>query len=362
MSGEEITFWGFGEPGMFDQDKKSQIIGPPDPEMSRLMQAGDDYKILGPSSWDLLSPASRRAAQAELAAEQARSQRLPSVVPFSEARDPATGAFYKDIRVYTRTETGEYKFWGVLEDGTTMEEFWAKHDPGNQRKQNQTGEDAGDLYTNLSTGSHQRLSSNGRPAAKSPRRQKTPEINPNHQVIKSIGKSSLAKKNNTRKHLASKVTAGNQKITIEARDLQGNTYTSRNPVQSKAAPESSLPQKMQNIEGISKSASSGSSRTLNAPRALRQKRDVAIGKSQRAADDVQDVEDSTQSLHSRRSQRRTPAKTKPTKGRPKKQKPSVIKGDSRVTKSRKSTKQLVIPSSHSMRTRARGPAEALQLT
>lgn len=203
---------GIFRPGDFKDSTESMSFVPGSKPM---IVDPKDFNILPGSSWDSWPPERVRAAKAErrawqLAAQKSYSERsaaaaaAPGAYRFDE---PEPGATPDDVRVYTKLKNGEYKYWGIRDDDMDIEDFWAKFDPENTRYQ----DDNEDNPLDLGSAENESSSHNPTPpvsaAAGLKRRQKTPQINPQHRVRKSPSVTPQSNKR-TRKSLAAKVGAG----------------------------------------------------------------------------------------------------------------------------------------------------------
>ena len=136
---ETRVCWGLVAPTNVTEEK--QVVSTtPDPETLKIMLAHDAYakwEKAGPSNWDLMSNEERKAMLKKRDETQSQPWIPPGGPrpPYAERREPISGALYDERRVYTRKQGEEWKFWGIQEDGTTLEEFWAKYDPENTRNE-----------------------------------------------------------------------------------------------------------------------------------------------------------------------------------------------------------------------------------
>ena len=182
-----------GPDSMIEEDQLGYTT--PDPETLRIMLAHDPYaelKPVGPSSWDLMSSEERRAMK-EKRSETQRQPWVPpggEAPPYAERREPISGALYEDTRVYTRKEGKDWKFWGVMEDGMSEEEFWIKHDPLNARERESPPPPAAESR-------HSSPPHNASRTKPSLSNQK-PQSHANHKVRKSQTPSSPGKKSSRR--------------------------------------------------------------------------------------------------------------------------------------------------------------------
>ena len=203
---------GMFRPGFFKDstESTSSVVG------SEPMQVDPkEFNILPGSSWDIWPPERVRAAKAERRAWQLAAQKdyrersaaaaaAPGAYRFDE---PEPGATSNDVRIYTKLRSGEYKYWGVIDDDMDIEDFWAKFDPEDTRYQDDNADNPLDLELTENKTSSNNPTPRAGAAAASARRQKTPQIDPQHRVRKSPSVTPQTNRR-TRKSLAARVDAG----------------------------------------------------------------------------------------------------------------------------------------------------------
>ena len=290
-----------------------------------------EFNILPGSSWDSWPPervraakAKRRAwqlaAQKEDAEESAAAAAAPGAYRFDE---PEPGATANDVRIYTKLKSGEYKYWGVIDDDMDIEDFWAKFDPENTRYQ----DDNEDNPLEVESAENESFSNNPTPrvsaAAGLERRQKTPQINPHHRVRKSPSVTPQIEKR-TRKSLAAKVGAG---IAGLDKRVPGTSAAENLPVQA-----------------------SGKPRGRGRPR----KEQPSIPEPSGPTTDL------TPSTSAKRKRGR-PAKTNFQSKPSAKQGKPAAKSNAKITKSKQKEQRSQVPSTHAMRTRAKGPVSGSRI-
>lgn len=137
-----LQVWGIGGPEDDSISRDPNIMKVPlSPRtLAELRDPSLDYSLIPPISQATTASfpeftTEERQAYDEQQAELVRRKRLdlpkPEYVP--KSGDNGTETWPDDIRIYTRAESGELKFWGVREDDETMEDFWARHDPEGSR-------------------------------------------------------------------------------------------------------------------------------------------------------------------------------------------------------------------------------------
>ena len=314
-----------------------------------------EFKILPGSSWDSWSPERVRAAKAEgrawqLAAEKedaeesAAAAAAPGAYRFDE---PEPGATPNDVRVYTKLKNGEYKYWGIRDDDMDIEDFWAKFDPGNTRDQDDNEDNPLELWS----AENESASNNSTPrinaAAGLERRQKTPQINPQHRVRKSPSVTPQINKR-TRKSLAAKVGAGIAGLDKQVPDVPESTSKGRRSVAHLATVEKS-------DAHATGPRRSGAAKNLpvqaqGKPRGRGRPRKVQPS----ILEPICPNTDLTSSTPAKRKRGR-PAKTKFQSKSSTKQDRPAAESNAKITKSKQRKQRSQAPSIHAMRTRAKGP-------
>ena len=288
-----------------------------------------EFNILPGSSWDSWPPERVRAAKAERRALQLAAQKeyrersaaaaaAPGAYRFDE---PEPGATSNDVRIYTKLKSGEFKYWGVIDDDMDMEDFWAKFDPDNTRYQDDNEDDPLELGSAETASPSNKLTPRVSAATGLERRQKTPQINPQHRVRKSPSVTPQINKR-TRKSLAAKVGAG----------IAG--LNERTPVTGAA----------NNTLGIGKPRGRGRPRKAEA----------------RNAEPPGPNIDLTSSTPAKRKRGR-PAKTKAKSVPSAKQDRPAAESNSKITKLKRRKQSFQAPSIHAMRTRAKGPVSSSKM-
>lgn len=327
MSAERALDSSPGHFGRFgDPREPPKNTAPWNPEMARSMVAMNAHieaQRLEREA-EMNTPEGRRkaaeAAEAELAEKRRAWGARVGATPLDGFVGIYDSAKDREIKVYTRTYDLKHKFWGVKPLGMTIEDFWNINDPEVKRYYDANQETPATAKPSTvappSANSPQRTKS----LAKPKRRQKSSSINPTHRVTKS---TSPKVDNSTRKSLAHKIDAGDLALEDQVRDVKGAVRTRGRPTRKKAAVTVSDVQQ----------------------------------KSAKAKPTVLDKIPS----QPKRPRGRPPDRGEPS-GRPSNQKKTpAIKGDARVTKSAQKESRHSAPSTHKMRTRRSGPAEALQL-
>lgn len=264
----------------------------------------------------------------------------------------------EEIRVYT-TDYKQRRFWGIKPAGMVMYEFWEQNDPEISRYDDNiaitwanplipppitaSNEDMPVIWAgpglNPDVTAPELPTPEAPPptkaAAKSKKRQRTPDVNPTHRVRKSATESPKVKKN-TRKSLADKVSAGDSRLEDQVREVPMAAPANGRPTRNKAAVIAT--------DAEQKSATEdGGSVPTKRPRGR------PATKTKPVAND------------SKRPRGRPPAKGKQVEKQSKQKKAPTVKGNARVTKSQKAKPRPSAPSTHKMRTRREGPAELLRL-
>lgn len=320
----------------------------------------DDWSPQHIRAWDRERFDNQLAAQKKLGEEQRIA---------AEARGgPEPGASFDDIRVYTKRKNGGYKYWGVRAEDETLEEFWAKQDPGNTRSHDDDPE-VEDRHESASL--PRSPSPHMKAPAKRGRPRGTPVLNANNRVKKST-KTSTPVNKTTRRSLASKLDAGNQVVAKQVQENREGPTSSQNKSQSLATGKASKTQTKtaRETNNLKAWALSSSTKKIVRGAAPRPGPEPAMSAS-KPAKKAQSTKAPVPSSSSERPRRGRPVKETPTKGKPgrgrppkgtpakdsaEKQKTSAVKGNARITKS-KQTRRPSEPSTHKMRTRARGSVQ-----
>lgn len=325
-----------------------------------------DYDGFQGPTRDGWSPARVRAANAEHRAWQLAARKAwaeESAAAAANVTGPEPGATYSDIRVYTRLKDGQYKYWGVKDDGMTIEDFWSRTDPENTRED----DNHQNVLIDLVPAHTEPLSNSQSPrvtAAPRPRRtQKTPEVNPKHRAKKSATVTPPVNKS-TRKSLATKLDAKHPGLDEQVRDITESVPKGRRSAAHPAVVERSdrqINEPLKRSDVIKKIPVEPPREQVGRGRRRKVQPGVVNSVRPKAADQ-------------RNSQPADPASASPpkrTRGRPAKENPSMkssgkqrrpaTENKAKITKPKKEKQHSSAPSSHKMRTRARGPAQHPQL-
>jgi len=367
---QELYVWGVGGPDDDFTDQNRGIIRSPasprtlaavrDPSLDYIHSKVPTEKRAASPPY-IMSPEDRRAhdeQQAELVRRLELGLPSPEYVP--ELGDNGTETWPNDIRIYTRAKAGQLKFWGVIDDDETMEEFWAKHDPEDTRLQEPAEEVKSRGASNQVVKAPEAT-----PHEKSPvrRRQskRASKINSSHRITKPAASTSLVNKSTRRSLGSTKDIEHQEKLNQMQKDT---TPASSNDGPTRRRGAARAPERQEMPVG-----QNGNSRMKPPPfkpvrtsKAAARTRQAAPRKSlpEGPKEAPQAVKDATPP---QRRQGQTPAKAKPTpRKRIEKERTPGVKGNARVTKSKRATKPPAAPSVHTMRTRARGSAEQIQIT
>ena len=369
---------------------KSSDLVPMDLETQRLMDAMDAHRDIerARKEAEMDTPENRqKAAEAEVAERKRKkfdfhvSRAIPRFLwkGWKHLRDELVD---EEIRVYT-TDYRQRRFWGIKSAGIGMHEFWELNDPEITRYDDNvavTWEDplvpppvteydknmpviwAGRGVNPDSTPSEPLVLEAPPPtkAAKSRRRQKTPEPNPSQRVKKPKAPSRKTNKKSTRKSLADEAVAGPSRLenqipeeptTAPATDGPSQNEKIQPPptLQHEPAPKDQnqrpTPSKRPRRQPPRNADPNSATSNPQAPTRPR-------GRPPKAHPATKTKDASTP----KRPRGRPPGKGKST---------AAVQGNARVTKSSISEKQngrrALAPSTHVMRTRGKGAAEALQL-
>ena len=325
-----------------------------------------EFNILPGSSWDSWPPERVRAAKAERRALQLAAQKeyrersaaaaaAPGAYRFDE---PEPGATSNDVRIYTKLKSGEYKYWGVIEDDMDMEDFWAKFDPEDTRYQDDNEDNPLDI------GSAETASPSNIPtprigvASGVERRQKTPQRNPQHRVQKSPSVTPQINKR-TRRSLGAKEGAEIAGPDKQVRDVPESSSKSRRSVAHLATVEESDAHATRpRRSGAAKNTSAKNPpvQTPGKPRGRGRPRKVQPS----ILEPTFPSTDLTSSTSAKRKRGR-PAKTKSqSKSSAKPDRPAA-EGKAKITKPKQRKRRSQAPSIHAMRTRAKGPVSGSRI-
>ena len=126
----------------------------------------------------------------------------------------------EEMRIYTLTDSGEHRFWGVKPIGMTIYDFWEKYDPEVKRSEDRQQETPvnPDAPAGTLIGEPPRSPITERAAAKPAKRPKTPELKSNQRIRKSKTQSRKSNQN-TRKSLARMLDAGHRELESQSREV-----------------------------------------------------------------------------------------------------------------------------------------------
>lgn len=325
------------------------------------------FEVTEPS-WDSWSPARVRAAEAEHSAWQLGAQRAKAEVSAAAAAKvtgPEPGATYEDLRVYTRLENGQYKYWGVFhDDDMTIEEFWIRNDPENTRDEENIQNARIDPVP-AQNGSLSNSPSPRSSAAPSPRRtRKTPEVNSTHRVRKSVTVTPPVN-TSTRKSLGTKLDARHSGLSEQTRTITKSIPKDRRSVAHPAAVDGSYRQ----VKDLGKRGDATKptlTQPPNKPAGRGRPRKVQPGDvdsiGPKAADQRMSKPNYPRPSSPPKRKRGRPAKVKSSTESSGKQKRPAAEYKAKITKPMQKKERSSAQSSHKMRTRARGPAGQLQIT
>ena len=282
----------------------------------------------------------------------------------------------QEIRVYT-TDYKQRRFWGIKPAGMVMYDFWEQNDPEISRYDDNIAITwANPLIPPPITASNEdmpviwagpglnpdvtapelptaEVPPPTKPAAKSKKRQRTPEVIPTHRVRKSATKSPKVDQN-TRKSLADKISTGDSRLEDQVREVPVAGYANGRSTRNKTAVIAS------DAEQKSATEERGSAPTTRPQGRPATKTKSAANDSKRPRGRPA-TKTKSAAIESKRPRGRPPAKGKQAEKPPKQQKTPTVKGNARVTKLQKAKPRPSAPSTHKMRTRGEGPAELLRL-
>lgn len=300
----------------------------------------------------IMSPQEKKAhdeQQAELVRRLELGLPSPEYVP--KLGDNGTETWPNDIRIYTRAESGELKFWGVREDDQTMEAFWARHDPEGIRLQ----EPAEEVEPRDSPDHNEQIPEAAPPRSKSlvKRRQsrRKPKIKSTRRVQKPAPPPSPVNEK-TRRSLGSRKDIEYQERSDHAQKDPTAASSSDRPTRTQGVVNLSERQEVSIIQKGKSKAKAPAPRPVRRSRATARTRQFTPTKSypkapRKAARAVEDI------AALKRRPSKAPAKAKLT---------PVVQGNAKVTKPEKVRKPSAAPSIHTMRTRARGSPEKISIT
>ena len=262
-----------------------------------------------------------KAAEAELAEKRQAWGARAWALPYDGFKGIPDSAEDKELKVYTRTRDHKHKFWGIKPVGMSIWDFWDIHDPEVKRDDDANQETPATPEPSTVDPPPINPPQQTRHTAKTRRRQKPSNVNPNHRVKKVTPPPKVNDK--TRKSLAHKINAGNPGLDDQTRIVDRAIRAHDRPTRNKAAVPAS--------EARQKTVKAKPSVQHNTPSQPKRKR------SRPAVD------------------------AKPTERRSNQMNTPVVQGKARITKSSRKEPRPLAPSTHKMRTRRAGPAEPLQL-
>ena len=344
---------GIFRPGDFNDSTESSSTVPG----SKPTVIEHENLVLVGSSWDGWSPARIRAARAEgrartLAARKAYAEQSAAALaaaPRNYIAEPEPGATPHDIRVYTRLTNGQYKYWGVRDEDMTIEEFWEEKDPDNTRDRDGIHINPRDLPPPENWSLSNSLSTHNSTAPSSGKTQKTPHANPQYRIKKPATVSPSGNKS-TRKPQATMLDARRSGLGEQVRDIMEGTLKGRRS----AAHLANVEQPDAQARESRKRSDADTNNPVPAPKqsAGRERpRKVQHG----VIEDVQRSADPAPSSPAKRKRGR-PFKTQPTPKFSVKQSRPAAENKVKITKPKRKHGRPLVPSTHTMCTRARGPA------
>lgn len=256
-----------------------------------------------------------------------------------------------DIRVYTRVGSGPFKFWGVRDEDETTEEFWAKHDPEDTRHKEAAGViGPSGTFEPFENALEARPPRDKTPVTHRQLRQAR-QVKGGHRVKKPAAPTPPQLNRRTRRSLKSKQQVGYQVNLDQARGNAMNVLSDDRPTRRQQATRA---RKRQEEPGALNTSSSKltpckAAKTSQAgPRTRKPTRITSLPENR-----------ATLQQH-RQSQSQASAKRTPRKDIKMGQR-TPGEANAKIKKRTKSTQPSAAPSMHSMRTRARGPAEKIQM-
>ncbi|CAF9940984.1 hypothetical protein IMSHALPRED_002239 [Imshaugia aleurites] len=335
MNSGVSKFRGFGQPRERPHNETSV-----DPTLQRMISdinADTEAKRLRIEA-EVHTPEGRKKAAEEKLAERKMKERnwISRVIhDRGNGWKPIWGtAEDEELRIYTLVDGGEHRFWGIKPIGMGIDDFWEKYDPEVRRYEDRQQETPvnPDAPAGPLIGEPLRSLAPEKAAARPRKRQKTPEISSTHRVQKSTKK--------TRKSPAHKADAGHPRPEDQMQEAPTAPHASGMTTPKKIADPAPNAQQQPSEDGGS------------APSTLPQGRPAPKAKAATKED----------TLASKRSRGRPPARRKPTERPPNQKRTLAVKGNARITKpTKKEWLRPSPPSVHKMRTRREGPAEPLQL-
>ena len=271
----------------------------------------------------------------------------------------------EEIRVYT-TDYYRRRFWGIKPAGMDIMEFWEQNDPEVARYDDNiamtwanplipppvTKYDENNPVIWAGPGQNPDLAPSEPPvvkvtpptktAAKPRKRQKIPDLNPNHRVTKSTTGSSKVNKN-TRRSLTDNIDASLPQLADQAREAALANHANGRPTRNQATITASSAQQKRTAkrETTNDGGSAPMKRTRGRPAAT--------------------TKPAAKNEGPKRRRGRPPVKEKRAEESSTTKKTPAVNGNARVMKSWKTGLRPSTPSTHKMRTRREGPAELLQL-
>lgn len=317
------------------------------PLSSRDLQAFHERQIIPPA----LSPEELRVfyeRQEEFYREVDES--LAKDLPPLEHKEPETWT-NSDIRVYTRVGSGPFKFWGIRDEDETTEEFWAKHDPEDTRHKEAAGVIGPSGTFEPFENTLEAQPPSDKTLATHQQFRQARKVKASHRVKKPDAPTSPQRNRTTRRSSKSKQKVGNQ-VSLEqawgnAINILSHDRPTRRQQATRARKRQEEPRAL-NPSG-SKPAPSKAAKTSQAgPRTRKSTRILSLPENR-----------ATLQEH-RQSQSQASAKLTPRKKIKTGQRPP-LEGNAKIKKRTKSAQPSAAPSMHPMRTRARGPAEKIQM-
>jgi hypothetical protein len=249
-------------------------------------------------------------------------------------REP--GASVDDTRVYTGSRDLGYKCWGVKPPEVDIEHYWAIRDPEKTRDQAETYHKLPDSASTVASPPQEDSPPGTKRKPGRPR--KSPNINDDDRVKKATTPPPKTNEN-TRRSGADKVDDGNPNIGEQSRKTTASSFKPGRRGRGRPTVNGSL------IEEISRVATKGTRK------GAKRGRKPGPGNTENTSD----IAETAGFTSMAKSRRRTPASTLTTKANTRQQTKSPVRGNAKVTKSKTKEER---PSIHTMRTRARGPAES----
>ena len=349
MSASQAVYSNFGLFGGSDYAREqSQNTVPCSPEMARSLEAMNAHieaqRLQMEAEMD--TPEGRKkAAEMKLAEIERKKSNWFSRVIHDRGNGwkPIWGtAEDQELRIYTLIDSGEHRFWGVKPIGMTIHDFWENYDPEVKRYEDRQQETPvnPDAPAGPLIGEPPRRSIPKRATAKPVKRSKTPELKSNKGVRKP--KTPPRKpQQNTRKSLARMSDAGHPELERQSREVPTKPHIVGRSTRTKIADTASSSQQKE-------AKKDESSVNFQQPRGNPNTKTKAVGKGD--------------TVPSKRPRGRPPMERRSTERPPKQSKTPATKENAGVQKVRRAERlRPLAPSTHKMRTRAKGPAEPLRL-